>query len=179
MLWCLIESFWPSHVKSVAGQAARVSKRFVHRTSPQRRSFPPQHVDTWHTNASKSCLPKMTTVTKGKGEKTTRWSPPTRMPRRMLRNRNNTYLSHFPANPLVGHPDLTHWGDTLVGHPCLTLLRNALVSHSCLTLLFDTFVGHSCLTLFFDTLVRQCCLTLLTRHSCLALFLRHSYLTLF
>ena len=20
-----------------------------------------------------------------------------------------TYLSHFPANPLVGHPALTHW----------------------------------------------------------------------
>ena len=60
----------------------------------------------------------------------------------------NTYLSQFPANPLVEHPDLTHWGDTLVGHPCLTLLRYALVRHSCLTLWFDTLVGHSCLTLF-------------------------------
>ena len=59
-----------------------------------------------------------------------------------------SYLSHFPANPLVGQPDLTHWGDTLVGHPCLKLLRNALVRHCCLTLLFDTIVGHSCLTLF-------------------------------
>ena len=57
-------------------------------------------------------------------------------------------LSQFPANPLVEHPDLTHWGDTLVGHPCLTLLRYALVRHSCLTLWFDTLVGHSCLTLF-------------------------------
>ena len=54
----------------------------------------------------------------------TRWSPRTRMPTRMLRNKDNTYWSHIPANPLVGHPDLTHWGDTLVGHPCLTLLRN-------------------------------------------------------
>ena len=35
----------------------------------------------------------------------------------------NTYLSQFPANPLVEHPDLTHWSDNLVGHPCLTLLR--------------------------------------------------------
>ena len=60
----------------------------------------------------------------------------------------NTYLSQFPANPLVEHPDLTHWGDSLVGHPCLTLLRYALVRHSCLTLWFDTLVGHSCLTLF-------------------------------
>ena len=77
----------------------------------------------------------------------TRWSPRTRMPTRMLRNRDSTNLSHFPANPLVGHPDLTHWGDTLVGHPCLTLLRNGLVRHSCLTLLFNTFVGHSCWTL--------------------------------
>ena len=65
----------------------------------------------------------------------TRWSPRTRMPTRMLSNRDDTYLSHFPANPLVGHPDLTHWGDTLVGHPCLTLLRNTLLRHSCLTLL--------------------------------------------
>ena len=51
------------------------------------------------------------------------------------KQRFNTYLSQFPANPLVEHPDLTHWGDTLVGHPCLTLLRYALVRHSCLTLL--------------------------------------------
>ena len=59
----------------------------------------------------------------------------------------NTYLSQFPANPLVEHFDLTHWGDTLVGRPCLTPLRYTLVRHSCLTLWFDTLVGHSCLTL--------------------------------
>ena len=46
------------------------------------------------------------------------------------------YLSHFPANPLVGHPDVTHWGDTLVGHP------------SYLTFLLDTLVRHFYLTLF-------------------------------
>ena len=56
------------------------------------------------------------------------------------KQRFNTYLSQFPANPLVEHPDLTHWGDTLVGHPCL--LRSGK------TLWFDTLVGHSCLTLF-------------------------------
>ena len=64
------------------------------------------------------------------------------------KQRLNTYLSQFPANPFVEHPDLTHWGDTLVGHPCLTLLRYALVRHSCMTLWFDTLAGHSCLTLF-------------------------------
>ena len=64
------------------------------------------------------------------------------------KQRLNTYLSQFPANPVVEHPDLTHWGDTLVGHPCLTLLRYALVRHSCMTLWFDTLAGHSCLTLF-------------------------------
>ena len=64
------------------------------------------------------------------------------------KQRFNTYLSQFPANPLVEHPGLTHWGDTLVWHPCLTLLRYTLVRHSCLTLWFDTLVGHSCLTLF-------------------------------
>ena len=64
------------------------------------------------------------------------------------KQRLNTYLSQFPANPFVEHPDLTHWGDTLVGHPCLTLLRYALVRHSCITLWFDTLAGHSCLTLF-------------------------------
>ena len=66
----------------------------------------------------------------------TRWNPRTRMPTRMLKNRKNTYLSHFPTNPLVGHPDVTHWGDTLVGHP------------SYLTLLLDTLLRHSYLTLF-------------------------------
>ena len=77
----------------------------------------------------------------------TRWSPRTRMPTRMLKNRNNTYLSHFPANPLVGHPDVTHWGDTLVGHPSyLTLLLDTLVRHSYWTLLLDTPLGHSYLT---------------------------------
>ena len=64
------------------------------------------------------------------------------------KQRLNTYLSQFPANPFVEHPDLTHWGDTLVGHPCLTLLRYTLVRHSCITLWFDTLAGHSCLTLF-------------------------------
>ena len=86
----------------------------------------------------------------------------------------NTYLSQFPANPLVEHPDLTHWSDNLVGHPCLTLLRYALVRHSCLTLWFDTLVGHPCLTLLRYALVRHSCLTLwfdtLVGHSCLTLF---------
>ena len=117
----------------------------------------------------------------------TRWSPRTRMPTRMLRNRDNTYFSHFPANPLVRHPELTQWGDTLVGHPCLTLLRYALVRHSCLTLWFDTLVGHSCLTLLtwhflLDTLVRHSCGTLLLDTSSPTLLpdtlVRHSYLTL-
>ena len=63
------------------------------------------------------------TLTQCDSQAKTRWSPRTRMPTRMLKNRNNTYLTHFPANPLVGHPDVTHWGDTLVGHPSyLTLL---------------------------------------------------------
>ena len=53
----------------------------------------------------------------------------------------------FPANPLVGHPDVTHWGDTLVGHPSyLTLLLDTLVRHSYWTLLLDTPLGHSYLT---------------------------------
>ena len=120
----------------------------------------------------------------------TRWSPRTRMPTRMLRNRDDTYFSHFPANPLVRHPELTHWGDTLVGHLCLTLLRNALVRHSCLTLLLDTlvrhsystlltwhscttlllvrqpFIWHSCKTALLDNVTRHSYLTLLTWHSC-------------
>ena len=83
----------------------------------------------------------------------------------------NTYLSQFPANPLVEHPDLTHWGDTLVGHPCLTLLRYALVRHSCLTLWFDTLAWHSSKTLLLDTLVRHFLLDTLTRHSCKTLLL--------
>ena len=102
-----------------------------------------------------------------------KWNPRTRMPIRMLRNRDKTYLSHFPANPLAGHVDLTHWGDTLVGHPCLTLMRKALVRHSCKTLLLDTFVRHSCWTRLLDTLVRHSCKTLL-----LDTLARHSYLTL-
>ena len=121
-----------------------------------------------------------------KMDQKTRWSPRTRMPTRMLRNRDNTHFSHFPANPLVRHPELTRWGDTLVGHPCLTLLRNALVRHSCLTLLFDTLVWHSCKTLLLDTLTWHSYLTLLTWHflldtltwhSCLTLLTWHSYLT--
>ena len=124
----------------------------------------------------------------------TRWSPRTRMPTRILRNRDNTYFSHFPANPLVRHPELTRWGDTLVGHPCLTLLRNALVRHSCLTNLFDTLTWHGCKTLLLDSLTWHACLTLLfdtlawysyltllldtlTWHSCLTLLTWHSYLT--
>ena len=73
----------------------------------------------------------------------------------------NTYLSQFPANPLVEHPDLTHWGDTLVGHPCLTLLRCAL----------DTLAWHSSKTLLLDTLVRHFLLDTLTCHSCKTLLL--------
>ena len=118
----------------------------------------------------------------------TRWNPRTRMPTRMLKNRNNTYLSHFPANPLVGHPDVTHWGDTLVGHPSyLTLLLDTLVRHSYWTLLLDTSSGtlwldilvrHSYLTLFWDTLTCHFCKTLLTWHSCKTLVLDTSYSTL-
>ena len=63
-----------------------------------------------------------------------------------------TYLSQLPANPLVGQPDLTHWGDTVVGHLCLTLLRKArqdtLAWHSCKTLVLDALVRHSYLTLW-------------------------------
>ena len=81
------------------------------------------------------------------------------------KQRLNTYLSQFPVNPFVEHPDLTHWGDTLVGHPCLTLLHYALVRHSCMTLWFDTLAGHSCLTLFEDTLTWHSCKTLLAWHS--------------
>ena len=96
----------------------------------------------------------------------TRWSPRTRMPTRMLKNRNNTYLSHFPANPLVGHPDVTHWGDTFAGHPSdLTLLLDTLArhltGHSCLTLLWDTFTWHSCKTFLLDTLLGHSYLPLL------------------
>ena len=111
------------------------------------------------------------------------------------KQRFNTYLSQFPANPLVEHPDLTHRGDTLVGHPCLTLLRYALVRHSCLTLWFDTLVGHSCLTLFWDsyltllwhilpwltlfsdTLTWRSCTTLLRDTLVKDTLVRHSYLT--
>ena len=132
--------------------------------------------------------------------KKTRWNPRTRMPTRMLRNKDDTYFSHFPANPLVRHPELTHWGDTLVRHPWLTLLRNALVRHSCLTLLLDTLVGHSYLTLLtwhsyltlvwdtltwhssktllLDTLVRHFLLDTLTWHFLLDTLTWHSYLTL-
>ena len=122
------------------------------------------------------------------------------------KQRFNTCLSQFPANPLVEHPDLTHWGDTLVGHPCLTPLRYTLVRHSCLTLLLDTLVRHflldtltchSCKTLLLNTLVRHFLLdtsylALLTwhssgtllldtfvKHSCLTdALLRHSYMAL-
>ena len=116
-------------------------------------------------------------------KKKTRWSPRTRMPTRMLRNRDNTYLSHIPTSPLVGHPDLTHWGDTLVGHPCLTLLRNALVKHFYLTLLWDTLAWQ----FFWGTLTWHSCRTLLTWHflldtltwgSCKTFLLDTSYLTL-
>ena len=84
------------------------------------------------------------------------------------------HLSHFPTNPLVGHPELTHWGDTLVGHPCLTLLRNALVRHS-------TLAWHFYLTLLWDlwdTLAWHSCKTL-SWHSFKTLLLDISYLTLF
>ena len=104
------------------------------------------------------------------------------------KQRCNTYLSQFPANPLVEHTDLTRWGDTLVGHPCLTLLRYALVRHSCMTLWFDTLVWHSSETLLLDTLVRHFLLDTLPCHSCKTLLfntlvghllLDTSYLTLF
>ena len=91
----------------------------------------------------------------------TRWNPRTRMPTRILRNRGNTYLSHFPTNPLVGHLDLTHWGDTLVGHSCLTLLGNVLARHSCLTLLLATLIRHFFSTLLLHTLTWHSCKTLL------------------
>ena len=94
----------------------------------------------------------------------TRWSPRSRMPTRMLSNRDNTYLILFVtffSEPTVGHLNLTHWGGTLVGLPCLTLLRNALARHSCLTLLRDTFVGRSCLTLFWNKLAWNSSKTLL------------------
>ena len=104
------------------------------------------------------------------------------------KQRCNTYLSQFPANPLVEHTDLTRWGDTLVGHPGLTLLRYALVRHSCMTLWFDTLVWHSSETLLLDTLVRHFLLDTLPCHSCKTLLfntlvghflLDTSYLTLF
>ena len=122
------------------------------------------------------------------------------------KQRFSSCLSQFPANPLVEHPDLTHWGDTLVAHPGLTLLRYTLVRHSCLTLLLDTLVRHSlldsltchsCKTLLLNTLVRHflldtsylalltwhssgtLLLDTLVRHSCLTdTLLRHSYMTL-
>ena len=135
----------------------------------------------------------------------TRWSPRTRMPTRMLKNRNNTYLSHFPANPLVGHTDVTLLYDTLLlGHSCLTLLQDTLTCHSFKTLLLDTsyltscktlsldtlawhssgtllldiLVRHSYLTLFWDTFTWHFCKTLLTWHSCKTLLLDTSYSTL-
>ena len=110
------------------------------------------------------------------------WSPRTRMLTRtsMLKNKDETYLSHFPANPLVGHPDLTRWGDTLVGHPCLTLLRSAqkdtLAWHCCKTLLLDTLLRHSYLTLLWDTLTWHSCKTFLL--DTLVRLVRHSYLKL-
>ena len=109
-------------------------------------------------------------------QKKTRWSPGTGMPTRMLSNRDNTYVSDFPAKPLVGHPDLTHWRDTVIGHPCLTLLRNALVRHSWqsyLTLLWGTLRWHSCRTPLLDTIAKRSGKTLLfdtcVGHSCLTL----------
>ena len=66
----------------------------------------------------------------------------------------NTYVSQFPANPFVEHPDLTHWGNTLVGHHTIAL-------HSGKTLLLDTLIWHSCGTLLLDTLLRHSYLTLL------------------
>ena len=97
-----------------------------------------------------------------KSHNKTRWSPRTRMPTRMLKNRKNTYLSHFPTNPLVGHPDVTHWGDTLVGHPSyLTLLLDTLLRHSYLTLLTGHLVRHSYWTLLLDTPLGHSYLTFL------------------
>ena len=105
----------------------------------------------------------------------TRWSPRTRMPTRMLRNRDLILVCHNFQLPLVEHPDLTHWGDTLVGHPCLTLLRCTLVRHSCLTLLLDTLVRHFLL----DTLTCHSCKTLLLNTLARHFLLGTSYLTLF
>ena len=73
----------------------------------------------------------------------TRWNPRTRMPTHMLKNRNDTYLSHFPANPLCGTPGR----DRLRWHSCRTPLLDTIAQRSGKTLLLDTLVGHSCLTL--------------------------------
>ena len=136
-----------------------------------------------------------------KKPKKTRWNPRTRMPTRMLKNRKNTYLSHFPTNPLVGHPwrDTLRWHscrtpfllDTLTWHSfktllldtsywtsCKTLLLDTLAWHSSGTLVLDILVRHSYLTLFWDTLTWHFCKTLLTWHSCLTLLTRHSCKTL-
>ena len=119
----------------------------------------------------------------------TRWSPRTRMPTRMLRNRDWILICHNFQRTLLWNTLTWHtWADSLVGHPCLTLLRYALVRHSCLRLWFDTLACHSCKTLLLETLVRLFLLDTLTRHSCKTLLLNTlvghfvlgtSYLTLF
>ena len=104
----------------------------------------------------------------------TRWSTRTRMPTRMLTNKNNTYLSHFQQthlwDTLAWHYCATLWWDTLAWRSCKTLLTwhscktpllDILVRHSSLTLLFDTLVRHSYLTLLWDRLTSQSYLTLL------------------
>ena len=134
----------------------------------------------------------------------TRWSPRTRMPTRLLKNRNNTYLSlfiTFSSESTCGTPwrDTLRWHscttpfllDTLTWDSCKTLLLdtsyltscktlspNTLAWHSSGTLLLDILVRHSYLTLFWDTLTWHFCKTLFTWHSCKTLLLDTSYSTL-
>ena len=112
------------------------------------------------------------------------------------KRRFNTYLSQFPANPLVEHPDSTHSCgapllDTIALRSGKTLLLDTLiclVGHSCLTLFWDTLTWHPCNTLLawhsyapllWDTLTWHSCRTILTWHFLLDTLLGHSYLTLF
>ena len=89
----------------------------------------------------------------------TRWSPRTRMPTRMLRNRD-LILDLFvtiSCEPTCGTP----WLDTLRWHSCRTPLLDTIALHSDKTLLLDTLIWHSCGTLLLDTLLRHSYLTLL------------------
>ena len=74
--------------------------------------------------------------------KKTRWSPRTRMPTRMLRNKDLILICH--------NFQQTHLWNTLTWHTEVTLLWDTLVWHYCSgkTLLLDTLIWHSCFTLF-------------------------------